>query len=117
MSLKADQRRYVDVVAISAFTAMMVSPDPVGVIRATLETALADQSSASERAALRRMAPAASDWFERVGRKAIVTARPAFPVSAGTVVNSSSGLRAVGDDPFQSALDGDDEEFLEGFGW
>lgn len=113
MSAKADRRRYVDVVALSAFNAMIVSPDPVGVIRATLETALADQSTASERAARRRLAPAAEDWFERVGRKAIVTARPAFPVSAGTVVNSSTGLRAVGEDLFRAALDGDDDDYLE----
>jgi len=91
--MRTEQRRYVDIMALSAFASLMRSNDPVGVIRTTIESAMNDQSIAIESAVQRRMPLAAHDWFEKSGKRAIREARPAFPLSDGTIVSSERGLR------------------------
>lgn len=90
--MRADQKRYIDLMASSAFSAMFYSRDPVGVLKATIESAMTDQKAAIEVAMRRRVTIAAREWFNHRGVAALRGAAPGFPLDNGTVVRYENGI-------------------------
>jgi hypothetical protein len=95
MSQAADQRRYVDMMALSTYQALWTAQDPIGILKVTIEHVLADQRGAIEAAIALKLPAEARGWFERKGRRLLQGERPTFVLPAGTIAPTSQGFAVI----------------------